>query len=288
MLSKPLINELSSRVEIKYGLDYKARAWADVDSDLSMISTEVNRFVVTEPIPSMPFPFIHNKQFDIYICDNAIPIQLAREVREFVHSIEIDLTSAHLNDTDNLPPRKVLLEARDSVDMTVSTESSPQLSNEWKWQNYASWEYNRTAFWRLYPTTLNAFVYSPIKRLIDLIEAKLQLTSIPDIDIPSLRRLTWVIQVVLPDHGIGAHTDFGNGRKLSFLYYLTDDDWNIATDGGELITGDQQLYKICPKFNMLIAWPMVNGNGPLHSVATVLAPISRPRISRRFLYCQMN
>ena len=129
-------------------------------------------------------------------------------------------------------------------------------------------KFSENSIWRLTPITLNGFINSPIASLITAFESKFYLTQIPGMDIKSLHKMTWVMQLIPPNHCIGPHKDFVKGRKISFIYYLTDDDWDTNKDGGGLIvnTEENQPRIFEPNFNTLIARPMINNEGPLHYV----------------------
>ena len=100
-------------------------------------------------------------------------------------------------------------------------------------------------------------------------EAKWAKTVIPEINMLSLHKITWVIQLIPSGYNIGWHNDKCAGRIISFLYYLTDDDWN-RTDGGALqIKKYDKITNINPTFNSLLMWPMKNNEGPLHAVEKV-------------------
>lgn len=89
-----------------------------------------------------------------------------------------------------------------------------------------------------------------------------------------------VIQLIPPGHCISSHTDYADGRKVSFIYYLTD-DWNISKDGGCLILEDAKNgdYIFGPHFNVLESWSIMDSKGPSHRVSTVSAPIDKPRMA---------
>jgi hypothetical protein len=47
-------------------------------------------------------------------------------------------------------------------------------------------------------------------------------------------KVTWVLQRIEQGHYIDWHNDEAKGRLISFIYYLTPDDWNYKVDGGPL------------------------------------------------------
>jgi len=234
-----------------------------VDNQLATIHYAIKKYLPFEEIRCDPFNIKYDDELGIYKCDNAIPINLATDVRTFINNIKLDLSTPHLNDTYNYPQYSVLVDAISACPISLSYSETP---TDWTWENYASW--GDQSIWRLLPKNLNAFVNSPIKRLIDLVEAKWAKTVIPEINMLSLQKITWVIQLIPEGYNIGWHNDKCAGRIISFLYYLTE-DWD-STDGGALqINKDNKITNINPTFNTMLAWQMKNNEGPLHRVEKV-------------------
>lgn len=68
---------------------------------------------------------------------------------------------------------------------------------------------------------------------------------------------------------MGWHNDTFGNRKISFIYYLTPDDWS-EDDGGYLhVKNDIRIIKIKPYFNSLIFWDMWEKKCPEHAVESV-------------------
>lgn len=255
---------------INKGISGKYHGRIDVNNQLAIVHDKLKSVIPYTEIKCDPFNFEYDAKLKIYKCENAIPLDLAMEVREFIAGVPLDLSAPHLNDTDNKPLDNIIYDICTTISLSCNS-----LQSDWKWENYASW--NNQSIWRLVPLTLNNFANSPIRKLIDLIEAKWLKT---DMNILSLKKTTWVIQLIYPGHGIGRHSDHCSNRQISFLYYLTPDNWSIEKDGGQLeIWLDGKIVSVCPLFNSMIMWPMILDGGPMHSVAEVKAPISRPRIA---------
>jgi len=247
------------------------RGTINVNNQLGTLHDIIKQYLPHEEIKCEPFSLTYNSDLQIYQCNTAIPLDLAKEVRQFINKVKIDLTIPHLNDTNNKP----LDNALNFNSISLLYQENP---NDWNWVNYGT--YDQSSIFRLTPSHMDAFFNSPIKRLIDLIEAKWLKTQIPNIEMLLLKKITWVIQLVPPGYIIDWHTDAASQRKISFIYYLTDDNWNIEKDGGALqIEKNGQITKLTPLFNTMLMWPMVDNIGPNHSVDKVLADITKPRIS---------
>ena len=250
-----------------------------VDNQLGTLHDAIQKYLPYEEIRCEPFNIQYDNELEIYKCENAIPIDLATEVRTFINNIKFDLSKPHLNDTDNFPQFSVLNEAISVKPISLSYSETP---SDWTWENYATW--GEQSIWRLLPKNLNAFVNSPIKRLIDLVETKWATTVIPEIDMLLLRKITWVIQLIPSGYNIGWHNDKCVGRIISFIYYLTD-NWDRVDGGALQIKKDNKITNINPTFNSLLMWHMKNNEGPLHAVEKVTS--SKLRVSLVGFYAEI-
>jgi Rps23 Pro-64 3,4-dihydroxylase Tpa1-like proline 4-hydroxylase len=89
------------------------------------------------------------------------------------------------------------------------------------------------------------------------------------------------------NYGIGRHSDACAGRKISFIYYLTSDDWYQDVDGGGLAAHvGRDCVKLNPTFNRLVAWEMFNSHGPDHYVNTVYT--SKKRLALVGFFNEIN
>ena len=248
-----------------------------VDNQLGYIHNQLWLNIKYPPTNSINFE-PHSTNFkDVYIAHKVIPDKLARSAREFLEKIPIDPHARMLNDTDNKP--------RDAINSNDEfiLENSPPDPNLWAWEYYAP------GIHRAVPTTVSAFIGSPIGELITVLESSFRSTNYFDIDFSQYRKATWVLQRAKRGEMIGPHTDENSFRKFAFIYYLTDDNWDFKLDGGELVISDQpyikldeidkcvrwnhrtlpgKYAKINPEFNSIVAWK-IDGTSPIHWVNTL-------------------
>lgn len=266
----------------------------DTDNQLGYICNILELELCSKSTP-IKFKPLNTDFSNVHYAHNVIANELAMSVRDFLDKIPL----THENDE----PQKIvtdLIQDENYVYTYLSTmgklksinkcpEPNPKL---WKWDNY------KKGMQRASPTTLSDFIDSPIHKLITKLESKFNSTNyFPGIDFSQYKKATWVLQKVGVGDMIGPHTDENSQRKFAFVYYLTPDNWNYKTEGGELVVSDQKSNKIdkisnCiennkyipgksiqinPEFNSIIAWKLGNGKSPLHWVNTVKS--FRPRYS---------
>lgn len=137
----------------------------------------------------------------------------------------------------------------------INSNINPVSVKEWEWEHY-HWD-----FWRAIPITPEAFAGSPVLTLISVLEKQWYNTDMTDIwsnkhTLKGLHKATWVIQRITKGKCINWHVDTFGDRKISFIYYLTPDDWS-EEDGGYLrVKGDEDIIMIKPHFNSLVFWDM--------------------------------
>jgi hypothetical protein len=236
----------------------------------------------------------YNISDKICIITDFIDDELARNVRNFISLIPFDINIVRLNDTDNQPKSEVFnyLKSRngtsiiekyknytyknyfdDKCDNSSFDIYMKRYAEQWIWENY------KNGIWRAVPLTLKAYINSPIYDIINIILWKVYL-SIVETFHEELYVGTVVLQRTPFNMGIGRHIDNCGYRRISFIYYLTPDDWSDA-DGGNLIFDN---HKITPKFNQLILWklvtPLTPDSDPIyHEVSCVKADNNRPRLA---------
>lgn len=217
-------------------------------------------------------PFKFEKINEINLSEDVLDEKFAQEVRKFIKSVPF-LERPLSNNSDNLPESKVFASTYNFKEVIEAVDKPNKHYNAWYWERY------NENFYRLTPKTLAAFVGSPIKKLIGLVEAKLRATFL----LADYAKSTWVIQRIVEGKYMGAHLDNGYGRKFSFIYYLTD-GWSDK-DGGELVVFNDEVncmgincrllanqeiegdcVKISPNFNRLVCWELNNPNWPVHYV----------------------
>ena len=226
-------------------------------------------------------PYFRFKSYKKYpkvlICRDAFDIKFAQECREFLQAIPFDINKPTLNDTDYPPSDTVYKNAYELYSLCATTPSlvnlRPESTND---PNLWTWEHYSYCFYRCLPLTVESFVGSPITKLIAMIASKWKNTKLSNIDI--LKFYCGVIQRMTQGSFVTEHKDGHGFRKISFIYYLTPDDWNYQIDGGELCIHNEKIFNINPTFNTLIAWDNTIDD-LLHSVGTIQADNSRPRLA---------
>jgi len=267
----------------EFNIKYGHRKRGDVDNQLGNLYDlcklkiplyeKLNNNINEKPAGFVFHPF-DNKNPNILVSNNVINRKLARKVRHFINSITFDNTQKEVNGTDNQQKDKVskfLFSFPDTI-KTIKFKNDDEdiknenVKNEWIWEKYSH------EFWRLLPTSLQAFLESPIIELIKILEKKWYSTKIPNFDITKYQKATWVIQRIEEGNGIGFHSDTFGTRKLAFVYYLTPTDWDYKIDGGELCVCKNNIYyhfiSVNPVFNSMIVWNM-EVESPSHFVNSV-------------------
>lgn len=205
---------------------------------------------------------------------DVVPRELAREVRDFLTKIPFDSQRPVIDDGDNQPHDKVRKfincqgNAEHGLQIKAAYDNRKNEPTEWTWEHYNS------TFWRAMPLTAEAFCGSPIVKLISVLEQKWRNTNMSDVwgdrhTLQGLNKITWVIQRVDRGSNINWHQDDFGTRRISFIYYLTPDDWSKRDGGKLLVKDDEREIIICPTFNTMIFWDMWDKKSPLHSVETV-------------------
>lgn len=275
---------------IKYHRKLKMfRVRGDVDNQLGHIHSIVKRYLDVKDIEPLNFESCDKDFSHIFISNDVIPKELAERARNFAQQIPFDANVKNLNDDDN-KPRDTIFGSFDISSNLLSylkeatTKLEESKPNQWVWEKYIPDIYRAT------PLSLSAFFNSPIFELIDVLEAKWK-QHLFSHGGPLLKKTTWVLQRVPQGHGIAIHDDGADHRQISFVYYLTPDDWS-EEDGGQLyiqheltnntdnsITLTKDGTYINPTFNSMVSWNMPENKSPLHAVTEVKADNSRPRIS---------
>lgn len=249
-----------------------SRCRADIDNQLGLMHTNLQMHSDDEY--SNQLVFTTNPEFDrVFIAKDVLDRKLSEIVRDFVHNIPFDASLPITDDYLNQPRNVVFPQVSKGLDWKNCVAYHKSSPNEWIWEHYSE------DIWRALPLTMESFLGSPILELIDQLE-RLWWKFIPITK--SMAKTTWVLQRVDQGKSIDAHTDDWPGRRTSFVYYLTPDDWNSAVDGGGLCVQNSsgETTVIEPTFNTIVSWDMnANQHSPLHWVQTVKAPSSKPRIS---------
>lgn len=214
-----------------------------------------------------------DKEFtDINIIEDFIDLEIANEAREFCQNIMtisnsipniLDLQikdfckngiKIHYNDDGNIK----ITEIKNPKDGQASSTFCKVHKSEWMWNIY------KPGILRGSPRSLISFVISPIYDLVltlVLYIYKVLLYSHIKDEIPKLHMETIVLQKSLKGEKIDWHYDdyvTNTGfRRVSFIYYLTNDNW-CEDDGGLFVTRNNRYI---PKFNNLIMWINPNPTG---------------------------
>lgn len=263
---------------------YKYRGRIDVDNQLGLLCCRIpHKFY-----PQVPTYYLNSS--NITIIPDFIDVNIARNARTFASLIPFDLNTPKLDDIDN-PPRSVVFNQLNNKDkpimppkykdqiygqyygkdaLSINMEAH---SKQWAWENY------NTGIWRGRPLTIKSFYHSPIYDVINFIIFTLHFSIIKYFE-KNLTYGTVVLQRAPFGTCVPRHIDNCGTRRVSFIYYLTPDDWSEA-NGGELILEDR---KILPKFNQLVLWKLGTSLTPdcepiYHEVGEVKANNDRPRLA---------
>jgi Fe-S cluster biosynthesis and repair protein YggX len=136
----------------------------------------------------------------------------------------------------------------------------PQNSN-WVTEKY------RNNFYRYTPKSLEDFYNSPICELITRLEQMILKYLNKEV-----HKVSWVIQYIACSNAIGVHDDVAHDRIISFVYYLTPDNYKRKHGGALKVYDGSEMYTINPIFNSLVMWDMQNNKSPLHEVTEVKQP----------------
>lgn len=211
---------------------------------------------------------------NIFMIDNVLDIQFSIKLRLFLQEIPFDINKPIINDVDNLPLSNVYHTNQNLI--LKSYYNNTEDVNEWLWEHYSY------CFWRLAPKSLEAFLGSPIPRLITILERTIRsFDQIDGIKTSNLKKGTWVIQRMAQNQQADIHNDMNGTRRLSFIYYLTPDQWD-ENDGGGLCmlnVKGKKFERINPTFNRLVIWKVNEQLCGLHHVETVKASNDKPRIA---------
>ena len=233
----------------------------------------------------------HDLISSVLISENVLDTKFAVMIRDFVQSIPCDNISSK-----TAPENAICTTIYDNLDkknMECNLVLSGNITDSWHWESYGY------GILRLYPETLDAFMMSSIYKLFHVLRHKFWVST-GHLDIKKYQPTTWVIQYMPLGTFIGAHSDRHGKRKLSFIYYLTPDDWDYTTDGGELIINDSPYKEIqsinnditCgrtpigntislnPDFNSMISWTIdQNADGDTQPLQA--SPIHYTGITKR-------
>ena len=281
--------------------NYNYRVRGDVDNHLSTLYC------------NLPYKFVpHVRDYSsgchwengIYVFSQAIDPITAKNARAFATLIPFDIDTPSLNDTDNPPHTNVFQSLSSEKDHLMSKHKDITYNRryvddwikdarKWSWENYNQgiWPFGRTelcSVWRAIPLTLEAYIDSPIYDLINIILWNLY-NNIKRYFKEDLRVGTVVLQRTARDTFVPRHIDNWSLRRISFIYYLTPDDWS-KEDGGELIL---DKCTITPHFNQLVLWKLSTSLTPdqdpiYHEVSPVNAANDRPRLALVGFFTQVS
>lgn len=229
----------------------------DVDNQLGNLFSHLNNTGLLPKPETTALTF--EKHHNVLISNDVVPYDLAKKTLNFLKTVLFDLNAPLINDNDNHPR---------NICYNYPSKGIPE---EYK-SRYESpkefiWEYYKINMYRLTPMNLRAFYGSPLIELIRIILWRWWLNE--EINVKNLVYTTIVLQKISKGGHIGMHDDKAIGRRISFVYYLTDEDWSIE-DGGLLgvddITGKIQIP---PKFNSMVSWKMKDHVSPLHEVTKI-------------------
>ena len=237
----------------------------DVDNQLGLLFDCLNNRVNLPKPETTALTFErHPKIPDVLISYDVIPYDLAKRCLDFIKSVPFDSNAKLINDDNNLPrnicyyyPRKLICN---------------EYNCRYESPNEFTWEYYKLHMYRLVPITLRAFYGSPLIELINILLYRWWLST--EINVKNLIYGTIVIQKMGLGGSIPVHNDEWRGRRVAFIYYLTDEDWNDE-DGGYLGVADwpenntQKYIQIPPKFNTMVSWKMQEFKSPLHWVSEI-------------------
>ncbi len=215
----------------------------------------------------------HDNLPNVCIGTKVIPYKLAIEVRDFIHSVKFDNKVELMNDVNNKPLDSAhFVDASTILDIYENKTDDPK---EWLWEKY------RENMWRLAPKSLNAFIGSPIAAFITILENNIRAIRNSSIDFSKLKKGTWVIQRLEKGMEMGIHSDACGRRAVSFVYFLTTDNWTNNDGGGLCVlnTSEKKFIRIQPTFNTLAMWAVNNDYSGLHYIEEVFATNDKPRIS---------
>ncbi len=243
----------------------KYRCRGDVDN----ISGHIYNNIQALKTPVLKFDQCSKDFADIWISKNVVPKKLAKKVRRFCQNIAMD-DSPVLNDTDNQPRDKVFKQSLETNQIVEAFKNKINDSKQWIWEKYYE------TFYRATPLSLKAFIGSPIYTLIEYLDKRLSIMQMGGAQFKKLQRHTWVIQKVPDGYDMMKHTDDGDNRRISFVYYLTDTLWDHKEDGGALVMHkEDKMHAINPTFNSLVLWDLKQSPLQVHSVSKVTSKKER-------------
>lgn len=233
---------------------------SDVDNQLGNLFSRLKNNVNLVKPETTELTFIkHDKIPSVLISTDVIPHELAKKTLDFIKSVPFDDKTRLLNDEDNLPKSLCYY------------YPGAHIPGEWACRYESnkdfSWEYYKVHMYRLVPSNLRAFYGSPLVDLMNTLLWRWWLNE--DIPVKDMIYTTIVLQKISLGGGIGLHDDKSPTRRVSFVYYLTDDDWT-EQDGGYLtVVEDEKTITIPPTFNSMVSWQMKDSCSPMHSVSTI-------------------
>lgn len=232
-----------------------------------------------------PVSYETTQNTSVFIAKNFVPDALARECRKFLSSAWVKHTEntvmlATIRDEWDINQQYMLRDTYDLSILRLGTQKHSEITTDsynygmWKWEKY------NPEFYRVTPSNLLSFVLSPIYKLIQCIVARwCNTTQFLDYNLSGLKLDTFVIQKIPKGSGIAPHNDEWKGRRIAFIYYLTDDGWT-SEDGGNfcVVADDSENHSwdlFIPEFNSMIMMTMNENKSPLHKVDTVMTDKNR-------------
>ena len=200
-------------------------------------------------------PFNDKNLKEVVIVDDFLDYEIVKESRNFLNNIPKNEQTRPLNHLDNLPKDNIFdeLKSGDSLIFYNMIEDKEKItSNDWTYEYYLEGQ-----IWRICANNLSAHYNSPIYKLLNKLEQKIDMMCGILFE-KKLRKGTWVLQRICKDNAIFEHTDEGYSRKLAFCFYLSPDEWDKSTNGGELeiMDSNNNWISIDPKFNRVVCWPI--------------------------------
>ncbi len=208
-------------------------------------------------------PLVLTNDACIYHVLEAVPKALAEETRQFLRSIPVQNPIQLFDDRYNPPLVSLRYEPEKA--------SSSVTPNDWIVEGYTE------AFYRFAPRNLQAYLGSPVRKLISHLECSIK-GYYARKGVYALHKNTWVVQIMKAGSRVGLHNDKVDGRELAFIYYLTPESGENVGGHLTIYTGTR-CYDIAPTFNTMVFWDMEDGASPLHEVQRVLHDMGGPRIA---------
>lgn len=217
-------------------------------------------------IGSIPLT-LHLPDQGVYRATKLLPLDLAQGARSFLEAITFDNTLPVIDQKTIFPRYGVWQALHDPFKITSTKTNDPK---GWLWEHYSS------HVWRICPKSVDDFIGSVLLRVAIQIKSLWSNTSFGNTSI-NVDKMYLVYQLKDKGYHCPKHNDQHPNRLISFIYYLTLDDWDYTIDGCELgIFKCDEYTPLNPTFNTMYAWNMTNGTSPDYFVNYVN---HRPRLT---------